>query len=280
MLTVSYAKLFSSITESSLWSEPKEVRLLFVTMLAKANSIGFVEASILGLARVANLSQEEVEESVKILEEPDPFSKNADLEGRRIAKVPGGWMVLNYEEYRSRTTEEERKEYMRDYMRKYRAEKGGKQSVNNVKKSKDSPSASSYSLKEIGESERKGRCTQKEAEEFCVSIGLSQSDGKAMFLHWEEKGWGKVKDWKATIRKWQAFGYMPSQKGTTNGSTRPRALSHEERKKAVEKLKARRNEIFREAGGNANSGVRASYSSEQQAERDEITRKIEQLEAV
>lgn len=211
---MSYAKLFSSITESSLWSEPKEVRLLFVTMLAKANSVGFVEASIPGLARVANLSPQEVETAIPILEGPDPFSKNPECEGRRIVKAPGGWMVLNYEDYRNRTSDEERREYMREYMRNYRKEKECKQDVNNVKKSKKSPSASS--------SVSACSCTQSEVEDFCESLGLPRSDGEAMFLHWQEKGPAKVKDWRATIRKWKSFGYMPSQKrknGTHQGNT-------------------------------------------------------------
>ena len=122
-----YAKLFSSITESSLWSEPKEVRLLFVTMLAKADQTGFVEASVPGLARVANLTVEETVTALSALQNPDPFSKNPDNEGRRIAVVPRGFMLLNYEEYRGRRNVAERQEYMRKYMREYR-----KQPVNSV----------------------------------------------------------------------------------------------------------------------------------------------------
>ncbi len=122
-----YAKLFSSITESSLWSEPKEVRLLFVTMLAKADQTGFVEASVPGLARVANLTVEETVAALSALQHPDTFSKNPDHEGRRITTVPGGFMLLNYEDYRSRRNVAERQEYMRRYMREYR-----KHSVNNV----------------------------------------------------------------------------------------------------------------------------------------------------
>jgi hypothetical protein len=125
-----YAKLFSSITESSLWSEPKEVRLLFVTMLAKADQVGFVEASVIGLARVANLTVEETEAALEVLRSPDPYSKNPANEGRRILDVPGGFMLLNYEDYRDRRNTEERREYMREYMREYR---GRKQSVNSGK---------------------------------------------------------------------------------------------------------------------------------------------------
>ena len=139
-----YAKLFTSITESSLWSEPKEVRLLFVTMLAKADQDGFVEASIPGLARVANLTIGETEASLKVLMSPDPYSKNPANEGRRIAEIPGGFLLLNYEDYRARRSTEERREYMRQYMQEYRTKKpsrkqsvnSGKQNVNSVSRGK------------------------------------------------------------------------------------------------------------------------------------------------
>jgi hypothetical protein len=48
--------------------------------------------------------------------------------------VPGGWVIFNYEEYRSRRGEEERRDYMRDYMREYRR----KQNVNSVNPGKAS----------------------------------------------------------------------------------------------------------------------------------------------
>jgi hypothetical protein len=129
-----YAKLFSSITESSLWSEPKEVRLLFVTMLAKADQAGFVEASVPGLARVANLTIAETEAALEVLLAPDHYSKNPDNDGRRIMTVPGGFMLLNYEDYRARRSGEERREYMRQYMEKHRKQSVNKD-VNNVNKS-------------------------------------------------------------------------------------------------------------------------------------------------
>lgn len=122
--------MFSSITESSLWSEAKEVRLLFVSMLARADAVGFVEAALPGLARLSNLSLPETESAIVVLESPDPHSKNPSHEGRRVLRVDGGWVIINYEEYRGRRSEDERREYMRTYMKEYRS---GKQSVNNGK---------------------------------------------------------------------------------------------------------------------------------------------------
>jgi hypothetical protein len=141
-----FAKLFASITESSLWSEPKEVRLLFVSMLARADQTGFVEAAIPGLARLANLSIEETEAALECLMSPDKYSKNTDFEGRRIAPVAGGYLLLNYETYRSKRDEEQRREYMREYMAQYR--KSGKQPVNSGKQSKPDVSSGKPPLAE------------------------------------------------------------------------------------------------------------------------------------
>lgn len=133
-----FVKLFSSITESSLWSEPKDTRLLFVTLLAKADAAGFVEASLPGLARVANLTIEETMTALKGLEGPDLHSKNPDHEGRRLVKMDGGWLVLNYQIYRERRNDEDRQAYMREYMRAYRSDSVNKRKqmltqVNNSK---------------------------------------------------------------------------------------------------------------------------------------------------
>jgi hypothetical protein len=131
---MAFVKLFSTITESSLWSESKDTRLLFVTMLAKADASGFVEASLPGLARVANLTMDETEAALTRLEGPDKHSKSPDYEGRRVKRMDHGWLILNYQVYRERRNEEERQAYMRDYMKRYRAESVNlrKQSLANV----------------------------------------------------------------------------------------------------------------------------------------------------
>lgn len=63
--------------------------------------------------------------------------------------------------------------------------------------------------------------TEGEIMLFCNDIGLPVSDGKAMFLHFEENDWkrkGKpIKNWQLTIRKWKEFGYLPSQRNKRNG---------------------------------------------------------------
>jgi hypothetical protein len=137
---MSYAKLFGTITDSSLWSASKDARILFVSMLARADSTGFVEAALPGLARIANLSLSETEIALADLMAPDPHSKSPEHEGRRVVVVPRGWCLVNYEAYRERRNDEERREYMREYMQKYRktSKLPVNKNVNDVNKSKSS----------------------------------------------------------------------------------------------------------------------------------------------
>ena len=118
---MAYAKLYSTITESSLWSASKESRLLFLSMLAKADQVGFVEAALPGLARLANLTLEETAAALAELMAPDEHSKSPDCDGARVVKAPRGWCLVNYEAYRDRRDDDAKREYMRNYMRQYRA---------------------------------------------------------------------------------------------------------------------------------------------------------------
>lgn len=137
---MSYAKLFGTITESSLWGASKDARILFVSLLAKADSTGFIEAALPGLARMANLTLAETEAALADLMAPDKYSKSTAHEGRRVVEVERGWCLVNYEAYRERRNDEERREYMREYMKKYRETpvNSSKQSVNSSKHSVNS----------------------------------------------------------------------------------------------------------------------------------------------
>lgn len=181
-------------------------------LLVLADSDGAVDMTHEAISRRTNVPLEEVQRYIAELCQPDAKSRSQLHEGKRLIPLDverdWGWIIVNYAHYRQVRDEEARREYFRSAMRKSRKKKRVKDkcltdltTVNRVQ-----PLASASS------SVSKSRCTQKEAEEFCQSLGLPASDGTAMFLHWEEKGWGKVKDWKLTIRKWKSFGYLPSQK--------------------------------------------------------------------
>lgn len=110
-----FTKLFSSITESTVWCEPLATRIVWITMLAMADRQGRVFASIPGLANRARVEVEEAEQAILRFLEPDRYSRTPDHEGRRIEPIDGGWRLLNYAKYREMRDEEARREYQREW---------------------------------------------------------------------------------------------------------------------------------------------------------------------
>jgi hypothetical protein len=217
-----FTKLFNTIVTSTIWQEDDKTRIVWITMLAIADAFGNVFAAIPGLASVANVSIEAAERAVSNLLAPDQYSRTKDFEGRRIEEIDGGWHILNYGKYRKMMDEEERREYKAKWAREKR-----RQSRTNVDRSRQTKTANGQSGHIPSASSSQSACTKEEAEAFCATLGLPRSDGEAMFLHWQEKGWAKIKDWRATIRKWKSFGYLPSQKKSIKSQTPSRQTEAE-----------------------------------------------------
>jgi hypothetical protein len=116
-----FTKLFSSILDSTIWSEDPSTRLVWITMLAMADRRGHVDASIPGLALRARVPMSDCEKALAVLAAPDKYSRSSAFEGRRIETIEGGWRLLNYLAYRRKLSAEERREYFRDYQRERRA---------------------------------------------------------------------------------------------------------------------------------------------------------------
>lgn len=119
-----YAKLFASILDSSVWLEAMPTRIVWLTLLAAKDRDGFARfASVENLARRAVVSVEEAEKAVETLEAPDGRSSNPDHEGRRIERVPGGWLVLNAKLYDAMVKGDDEREATRDRVRRHRERK-------------------------------------------------------------------------------------------------------------------------------------------------------------
>ena len=131
-----YNKLFTKILDSSIWMEPVSTRIVWITFLAAMDENGFVQfASIPNVAHRAVVSLDEASKAVVTLEAPDANSSDPDNDGRRIERVPGGWMVLNANKYRSLVTREIIKEQTKDRVRRFRDAKDG----NAVKRTGNAP---------------------------------------------------------------------------------------------------------------------------------------------
>lgn len=129
-----YTKLFSSITESTVWGESYPTRIVWVTMLAMADARGNVYGAVPGLARRANVTLQEVEAALAAFLAPDPYSRTQAGDGRRIEAIDGGWTLINHGKYAAVRNGDERKEYQRQWDREHRGNR-----PNNSKRTPDKP---------------------------------------------------------------------------------------------------------------------------------------------
>lgn len=117
----SFTKLFSTITESTVWCEPDRTRLVWICMLAMADAQGRVWGSIPGLANRARVPVEDCRTAIDCFLQPDIDSRTKDFEGRRIEAIDGGWRLLNYLKYRERRDKESARERKRKWIANKRA---------------------------------------------------------------------------------------------------------------------------------------------------------------
>jgi hypothetical protein len=92
-------------------------------MLAMADKKGRVFASIPGLAKDAVVPLEATRRAIDKFLSPDADSRTQEYEGRRIAKIDGGWVLLNHAKYRAIRDEEDRREYLTVKQREGRGKK-------------------------------------------------------------------------------------------------------------------------------------------------------------
>jgi hypothetical protein len=115
---VGYVKLDSGILESSVWAEDSDTLRVWIYLLAKADSIGVVYATMPGIAVQCGLSLAKIREVLDKFSEPDSDSRNPDKDGRRIAirrKPEFCIEVLNHARYRAKSlTHAERQARYRD----------------------------------------------------------------------------------------------------------------------------------------------------------------------
>lgn len=124
---MAFAKLDCNIVDSSLWGD-RDARDIFITALCKAEPhelreehpalktretlesgfvvppgwYGFVPAAGPGLVRAAGIDMENGIEALERLASPDPDSRDPAYDGRRLVRVNGGYIVLNFNKYREK----------------------------------------------------------------------------------------------------------------------------------------------------------------------------------
>jgi len=115
-----FTKLFSSITDSSIWLEDNETRLVWITILAMADKHGNVMSSVPGLAHRARVTHADAQRAIELFLSPDAHSRSKAHEGRRLSVIDRGWRILNYQKFREMRSNDARKEQNRAAQQRHR----------------------------------------------------------------------------------------------------------------------------------------------------------------
>jgi len=113
---------------------------VFIAMIVLSDENGIIKHTAESLARVICKDVESVRKALYNLERQDQQSNMKAHQGRRIVPLyeikddeTRGWLVVNKAVYRGRASKEDRREYMRDYMRGKRKSINGNKAVNSSK---------------------------------------------------------------------------------------------------------------------------------------------------
>lgn len=120
-----FGKVFRCLWQGSLCGKADE-QLVFVYMLAHADSGGQVEMVQSIISQQTGLPLDRVEAAIAALMAPDPESRTPDQEGRRLLPLgerSWGWEIVNYAKYRHMRDENARKEQTKRAVAKYRSNK-------------------------------------------------------------------------------------------------------------------------------------------------------------
>ena len=96
----SYAKLYQRILDSSVWKQPSDIRIVWITLLALKDENGCVFGGEGWLADRARVGDEVCHRALKIFKAPDKRSRTVTNDGRKIEDIEGGWRILNHHLYR------------------------------------------------------------------------------------------------------------------------------------------------------------------------------------
>lgn len=200
-----YTKLFNSILMSSIWDEPTETRLVWITLLALADQNGHVDGTVRSLARVARVPEEATQRALETFASPDPFDRSGVAEGRRLEAVQGGWSLINHAAYRAKMSAEDRRE--RDAARKRLARGGARPQV-------------SANVRDVSQAEAEADQTTTEADSVVVMVFPTAGDPptwaltQALVDHWASRYAGL--DIMAEVRKaasWLEANHMKTATG-------------------------------------------------------------------
>ncbi len=117
-----FTKLDEGILQSSIMAEDSDTFKIWITLLAACKENGVAYVSPVFISSICRMDLDVVSRSLQKLEDPDPFSRSLEEDGRRVRRVDGGFEIINYHVYRTRSLKAAEAERKRLYRTKSKRE--------------------------------------------------------------------------------------------------------------------------------------------------------------
>ena len=233
-----YVKLWSNLVRSSILEQELPVRWLWIVLLLEADQAGNVYGTQEALARIANLTFDEVKQALVALMAPDPSSTTEEEDGRRLLNPsPNLWYIVNYHKYRGIKDIAQERENVKERVRRHRERKRlGVPPVTPtvtsvtgkvIKVTRSNPIVDVDVEVDVGTTETVGASapvsrpkkftppTAEEVQAYLDELGERRFSGEAFVdayqvTGWKTKGGEPIKDWPAAVRNWR---HMRDQRG-------------------------------------------------------------------
>jgi len=120
-----YKKIFESILDSSVAEDSEALDMFIYLILLCDWQTGIVDMTPEAIARRINHSIDFVKRGLEKLQKSDPDSRSPLMGGKRIVLLEPehrnwGWLIVNFNYYRNLQSTEDRREYMKEYMKERR----------------------------------------------------------------------------------------------------------------------------------------------------------------
>lgn len=231
-----YGKIFDSIYDSTVADDWRAL-VTFMHMVILCDADGVVDMTPQSISRRTGMPIEHIEAGLKILEDPDPYSRTPDQEGRRIERLdehrPWGWSIVNHAHYKGLRDAESVREQNRVRQNRKRLKEKETCHAKNVTE-RDSHAKSHHTDTDT-DTDKKKRVvrfappTLEDVTNYWLTKPLA-GNPETFFDHFTSNGWkvgGKaaMKDWKAAARNWsrrenegKAASEIPSGRDTHPGA--------------------------------------------------------------
>lgn len=119
-----YGKIFASIYQGTLHGQWQAI-VTFQQLIVLCDADGVIDMTPPAIAATTSIPLDIIEKGLKVLANPDPYSRTPGDEGRRIVLLddhrPWGWRIVNHRYYRDLVSKEDKREKDRQRISEKRA---------------------------------------------------------------------------------------------------------------------------------------------------------------